>query len=62
MNEFGGGFYGDRVVGWNLVLLAEGPFVIFGVNINRGGASGVQVGEGAEVVGMTMRQQIGGDG
>ena len=61
LDESGSGFSRDRVVGLNLVLLAEGPFEIFGVDVKGRGAGGVQVGEGAKVIGMTVGEQVGGD-
>jgi hypothetical protein len=44
MKEFGDGFSRDWIVGLDLVLLSEGPFVVFGVDINRGGVLFVQFG------------------
>jgi hypothetical protein len=62
MDEFSGGFSGDGIVGQDLILNSEGPFVICGVDVNRRGTDGVQFGEGADMVGMTVRQEVGGDG
>jgi len=62
VNEFSDGFSRDWIVGGNLVLLSKGPFKIFGMNINGRGMLFVQFGEGAEVVGVAVRQEVCGDG
>ena len=61
MDEIGGRLFRYGIVRQNLVLLAEGPFVILSVNINGRRAVSVQGGEGAEVVGVAVCQEIGGD-
>ena len=62
MDKFGRGFCRNGIVGRDLVLRTEGPFVIFGVDVNRRGPDGVQFGEGAKVVGVAVRQEIGCNG
>ena len=62
MNKWGNRFFGNGVVGRDLVHGAEGPVEVFLMKIDGRRVGGVEFGEGADVIGVRVGQQIGGDG